>query len=72
MHPFRINTDFVFASLRSKNKKICLGVVRKLRHALGERGVGEFVTVQIQNFSLFGNFVTKVVFLRDVICKRPH
>jgi len=44
----------------------------------GGRGVGEFVTVQTQNFSFFGKFVTmggggieKVVFLRDVICERP-
>jgi len=36
-----------------------LGVVRKLRHALGGGGVGEFVTVQIQNFSFFGKLVTK-------------
>jgi len=32
------------------SQKCQLGVVRKLRHALG--GVEEFVTVQIQNFSL--------------------
>jgi len=44
----------------------------------GEVGfVEEFVTVQIQNFSFFGKFVTrggrveKVVFLHDVICERP-
>jgi len=34
------------------------GVVRKLRHALEGRRVGEFVTVQTQNFSFFGKFVT--------------
>jgi len=57
---------------------LSLGVVRKLRHALGGGGgLGEFVTVQIQNFSFFGKFVTrgggvkKVVFLCDVICERP-
>jgi len=44
---------------------------------LGGRGVEEFVTVQTQNFSFFGKFVTmggggveKVVFLRDIICER--
>jgi len=35
-----------------------LEVVRKLRHALGGRGE-EFVTVQTQNFSFFGKFVTR-------------
>jgi len=57
--------------------KTYLGVVRKLRHALGGRGVEEFVTVQTKFFSLFGKFVTrgrgvpKSRFLRDVICERP-
>jgi len=44
----------------------------------GGGGVGEFVTVQTQNFSFFGKFVTrggggskKSFFLRDVICERP-
>jgi len=36
-------------------------VVRKLRHASGGRVAGEFVTVQIQNFSFFGKFVTRGV-----------
>jgi len=41
-------------------KFISLGVVRKLRHAFGGRGVEEFVTVQTQKFSFFGKFVTRV------------
>jgi len=36
-----------------------LGVIHKLRHALGGGGVNEFVTDQIQNFLLFGKFVKR-------------
>jgi len=35
-----------------------LGLGRKLRHALGGRGVKEFLTKH-KNFSFFGNFVTR-------------
>jgi len=48
-----------------------LGIVRKLRHALGGRGVEDFVTVQTKNLFLHTNFVTrggggfkKFIFLR--------
>jgi len=55
-------------------------ITSRFRGEGGEGGVGEFVTVQIQNFSFFGKFVTsgggrrlrKSRFLRDVICERPH
>jgi len=54
-----------------------IGVVCKLRHALGRREAEELLTVQIQNFLFFENFMTrgrggqKVIFLRDVFCDQP-